>query len=218
MSIFKRLSTTFVARLDQIVGDIENHDSVVEATVKELQKKVAEANIRSERVTREANQLQAQITQRQSDSERWRKRAIECAKEDEHKALECVSRARHCDQQAEQLKQTLQQYQHAASKLARDIATAEQRSREVKQKHSLMRARQSTASAIEASHNAGDESITMLSDTFDRWELKLRQAEMSLETYPNIDHLEQEFVQQEENSELRQELDALLAQNEGTEK
>ena len=36
MSIFKRLSATFGARLDQVVGEIENHDAVIVASLTEI--------------------------------------------------------------------------------------------------------------------------------------------------------------------------------------
>jgi len=210
MSIFKRLSTTITASLDNMVGEIENHDALVKATLKDLNKKVAEANVRLGRVRQEAAQLQSQIRSLQTDAELWRSRAIESAKSDENKALECVSRARHSDQQVQQLEKTYQQYQQTIEKLSRDVNAAEQRVRDLKQQHSMMRARQSTASVISATTDAGNDDIEMLNDTFDRWEVKLRQAETMLETGANIDSLEMEFTKQEESEDLKQELAALL--------
>ena len=216
MSIFKRLSTTLSAHLDQVVGDIENHDALIKATLKDLHKKVAEANVRLGRVRQEAAQLQRQMTQLQVDSKRWRDRALECAKDDEHKALECISRARLCDQQAQQLEHTYQQYQQTIEKLSQDVNTAEQRVRDIKQQHSLMRARQSTCSVISATQDSGNDDISMLNDTFDRWEVKLRQAESMLESQPDVDRLEIEFAKQENADDLKRELASLLKKNKET--
>lgn len=213
MSIFKRLSTTITAHIDQMVGEIENHDALVKATLKDLNKKVAEANVRLGRVKNEATQLQAQITRLTADTERWRQRAIETAETDEQKALECVNRARHCEQQVTQLRNTHQQYQQTIDKLTRDVATAEQRVRDLKQQHSLMRARQSTASVVTAMQDTDNDDIAMLNDTFERWEVKLRQAETLLDSQPGIDPLEAEYVKQEEADDLKRELASLLEKN-----
>lgn len=215
MSIFKRLSTTISARLDQAVGEIENHDALVKASLKDLHRKVAEASVRLSRVKQEATQLKHQIEKLSTDAERWRQRARECAASDESRALECVGRARVCDQQIQQLESIHAQYEKSISKLTKDVSSAEQRVREIKQQHSLMRARQSTCSVISATQEAGNQDIELLNDTFDRWEVKLRQAETMIDSDPGIDHLELEFNEQENAEELKQELAELLADNRG---
>ena len=213
MSIFKRLSTTIAAQLDHVVGEIENHDAVVKVSISDLKKKIVEAKVRLDRVRNDAAQLQNQINQHQSDAARWKSRAIECANDDEQKALSCVSRAKQCEQQITQLESALNQYQQSAEKLAQDINAAETRARELKQKHDLMRARQSSCETIKVTQDANEDSTSMLCDTFDRWEIKLRQTELSLDSQPNVDTLENEFIKQENDDELRHTLDALLKNN-----
>ena len=46
MSIFKRLSATLVTSIDRVVGEIENHDAVIQASINDIRKKVAEAKVR----------------------------------------------------------------------------------------------------------------------------------------------------------------------------
>ena len=46
MSIFKRLSATVVSSLDRVVGEIENNDAVIQASLTELRKKIAAAKVR----------------------------------------------------------------------------------------------------------------------------------------------------------------------------
>lgn len=210
MSIFKRLSTTLVSRIDHVVGEIENHEAVVQATLDDMRKKVAEAKVRLGQVHREEQRLQAQIREQQENAERWRKRAVDTAKQDEAKALECVSRRRHCQMQAEKLQQSLGQYQQTSEKLSADIASTEQRLAEVKQKLTLMRARQSTSSALKASSETQSDAAQLLEDTFDRWEINIGQAEIMIEDNPVVDPVEREFVMREQQDELKEELDALL--------
>jgi hypothetical protein len=70
---------------------------------------VAEARVRLTQVQRDAEHLQAQIDEQQQHAERWRQRAQETAGSDERKALECVRRARQCDQATERLHEALVQ-------------------------------------------------------------------------------------------------------------
>ncbi len=213
MSIFKRLSTTIATQLDHVVGEIENHDAIVKASISDLKKKIVEAKVRLDHVRNETNQLQNQVSQHQTDAKRWQSRAIECAQTDEQKALSCVSRARQCEQQISQLESAVNQYQQSAKKLDQDIKTAENRARELKQKHDLMRARQSSCATLKVTQETDEDLTSMLCDTFDRWEIKLRQTELSIDAQPHIDSLEQEFVQQEQEDELRHALDDLLKSN-----
>lgn len=211
MSIFKRLSATLVSRIDQVVGEIENHDAVVQASVDEMRRKVAESKVRLGQLHREQERLEKQIREQQDKAQRWRQRAVETAKTDETKALECVSRSRHCRGQAEQLQQALLQYQRTAEKLAADIQTAEHRLTEVKQKLTLMRARQSTNAARHATRQYNEDAAELLDDTFDRWEINITAAELGAGSEPVVDPIEREFVQREHEDELRRELDTLLA-------
>jgi phage shock protein A len=210
MSIFKRLSATLVSRIDQVVGEIENHDAVVQATLDDMRKKVAEAKVRLNQVHREEKRLQTQIQEQQDHVERWKKRAIESSKQNEAKALECVSRRRYCQAQVDKLQLTLQQYQQTSEKLSTDIASTEQRLAEVKHKLTLMRARQSTSSALKASSETQTDAAELLEDTFDRWEINISQTEMMIDDHPVVDPVEREFVMREQQEELQEELRSLL--------
>lgn len=214
MSIFKRLSATLVSSIDQVVGEIENHDAVIQASLNDMRKNVAEAKVRLGHVRREEERLKQQIQEQQQNEQRWRQRAVECAKRDEAKALECVRRSQHCQQHAKRLTQAQTQYEQTAEKLARDIETSEQHLAEIKQKLTLMRARKSTSSAISATSKPENDSTQLLDETFDRWEINISQAEMAIDTHDIIDPIEREFITQEQQDELRNELAELLAKEE----
>ena len=214
MSIFKRLSATLVTSIDRVVGEIENHDAVIQASINDIRKKVAEAKVRLGQVCREEERLKQQIQEQQQNAQRWRHRAVECAKSDESKALECIHRSRHCQQQAERLTRAKDQYQQTAEKLAGDIEASEQRLAEIKQKLTLMRARQSTSTAINATSKSENNTTQLMNETFDRWEINISQAEMAIDAYDVVDPIEREFVTQEQQDELRNELAELLAKEE----
>jgi len=211
MSIIKRLSATVASHIEKVVGEIEDHDAVIHAALGDMRKKVAEAKVRLGQVRREKDRLEQLGREQKDHAERWRRRAVECAGNDEAKALECVSRARHCEQQAERLDQALCQYEQAADKLTGDIELSEQRLAVIKQKQTLMRARQSTSSALSATSETRNDAIELLDDSFDRWEIKISQDELSLDGFDPVDPIEREFVTQEQEDELRNELASLLA-------
>jgi phage shock protein A len=210
MSLFKRLSTTFFSRLDQVVGEIEDHDAVIEVSMKEMRKKISEARVRHARIQREKAQLQLQLDSQRQNVTRWRERAVEVATTDEDKAMTCLARAHCCEQQAGYLQNHLMRYEQTVDKLGQDIGNAQTRLDEIRQKRSLMRARQSTSEAIQATQTEEGDAMAMLENTFERWEIKLGQAEMTLDSESLADPLEHEFLQQENTDALRIELAALV--------
>jgi len=82
-----------------------------------------------------------------------------------------VSRSRFCEQKEARLRQTMDQYTQTADKLGRDIESSEQRLAEMKQKLTLMRARQSTTSAFNVASEMNNNVESQLDETFDRWEI-----------------------------------------------
>jgi phage shock protein A len=211
MSIFKRLSATVVSSIDRVVGEIENNDAVIQATLTELRRKVAAAKVRLAHVHRQEANLNRQIQKRHEDEQLWGDRAVEAARTDEAKALECVRRRQQCRRQAQKLEQGQQYYQLTAEKLARGVEEGEERLAEMGQKHTLMRARQSTAEALYAANQAGDDSLHQMEDSFDRWEVKILQEEMAVNSDDMLDPLDREFSNSENEQALRDELTALMA-------
>ncbi len=215
MSLFKRLSATLVSRIDQVVGEIENHDAVIQATLDGLCKKVAVAKQRLAQARREEDRVRQQILEQNEQVERWRLRAVESAHDDEAKALECVRRSRLGLQKIERLEQSLSQSLLTTEKLARDIDASEQRLGEIKQKLILMRARNSAGSARNATHDTDIDTVRLLDETFDRWEISLTQSELVCNTpdaVGSIDSIEREFLNRETQEALRNELAALLTE------
>ena len=211
MSIFKRLSATVVSNIDRVVGEIENNDAVIKATLAELRKKVAAAKVRLAHVHRQAANLNKQIQKRREDEQLWGERAVDAASTDEARALECVRRRQQCRLQAERLELSQQHYQLTAEKLARGVEEGEARLAEMGQKHILMRARQSTAEALSAASQAGDDYLLQVEEGFDRWEIKILQEEMAVDSDEVLDPLDRELSNSENEQALRDELAALIA-------
>ena len=138
---------------------------------------------------------------------------IESAKTDEATALECVQRANNCKAQTDKHQQAYDHYSQTSETLATNNQTSEQRLQEMKQKLTLMRARESSNSALTATHNYDGEVIQFVEDSFDRWEINLSKDEILMDTIDSTDAIEHAFVTQEQESALRDELAKLLEED-----
>ncbi len=216
MSILKRLSTTLISHIDRVVTEIENHDAVIQASLDEMSNKITKAKIALNQACRERDRLKTEIDKQRNNMHRWQVRAISCAKSDEPRALECLRRSHKSRDQAVMLQKSLDIYTHSIEKMTGDIKSSAQRLTEMKQKLTLMRAKQATGkiSAITCPPDGKAEST--LEDTFNRWEMHINYDGIPLDcTDTNtVDELEHEFITQEQQNDLRNELAALLAKEE----
>ncbi|MBX3630415.1 MAG: PspA/IM30 family protein [Nitrosomonas sp.] len=214
MSILKRLSTTLISRIDRVVTEIENHDAVIQASLNEMSSKLATAKITLSQACRERDRLKTEIEKQRDNMHRWQERAISCAKSDEPKALECLRRSHKNRDQAAMLQKSFGEYARSIEKMTGNIKSGEQRLTEMKQKLTLMRARQATSKISTTTCPPDSAAESILEDTFNRWEIHISHDEIPLNcTDTNtVDELEHEFITQEQQNDLRNELASLLTQ------
>jgi hypothetical protein len=86
----------------------------------------------------------------------------------------------------------------------------------MKQRLTLMRARQSSGSALGATSEADSDVIRQLENSFERWEINISQLESSVDDAPRSDTLERDFLSREEEADLREELGRLLGGEEAS--
>ncbi len=212
MSLFKRITTTISARVDQLVGEIENHDAVVEAAIKDARQATAKAKVRLQRLTQERQKLESRIDGLRQREIEWTERAQRSAEPDEDKALACLRRRRECQRQIAELSAAVTKQREAEEKISADVRQAETRINEMNQKRSLMRTRESAAEALANFSRLDEVQSINVDDTFDRWEIRITEAETRNGTNLQndaVDSLEREFIDTEERESLRSELAAL---------
>jgi phage shock protein A len=218
MSLFKRLTASFTARVDHLVGQIENHDAVIGAAIADARHAAARAQVRLARLQAETQRLETRLGQLRDDEQTWARRAVDCGATDQEKALECLRRRRLCQQQISGVAAALQRHQRAVAQLGADVRFAEQRISELVQQRSLLRTREATAEALHSVAELAPNLDNRLADTIERWEVRVSASELaagSRETGCAEDSLAQEFVTQEERASLEDELAQLLAKREG---
>jgi len=223
MRLFKRISSTVLSSVDKVVGEIENHDAVVESMLKDLNKAAAETKVRLKRVNADGSKMREQLKKLSNDEKRWQTRAQGFSAEDENKALACLERRERCREELARLQEMLQQHTETEKRLLEQVKTIEKRHAEIGNKRHLLQSRQSVAeanrvvSAVVGSGSAG------VNDAFDRWEVSIAKSELS-DPYANytyedydaledIDRFELEIVETEKKQNLLSELEKLKTLN-----
>ncbi|MBK1649648.1 PspA/IM30 family protein [Rhabdochromatium marinum] len=225
MSLLKRFTLSVSSRIDRLVGDIENHDAVVEVGIRDSRRLLAQAQARYQRLSRDGEALQQRLDDLHAAQHRWRERALSCAPTttgaSEDKALQCLKRARQAARQAAALQQHMQQHQAVQRRLAAEIDSLRERVAQLEQRRTLMRCRETTARTAVQRQQLDQHSQLDLDDTFERWEMRLTEAEMAADSTcgagsgvglgvaPEIDPLEEEFLAAEERNALQAELQTL---------
>jgi len=92
MSLMKRISATLTASVDNLVDQVENHDAVIEASIKKARQASADTRVRLGRLQKDGKRLEARIDKLKMDGDKWQERAVGAAKDDQDKALQCLQR------------------------------------------------------------------------------------------------------------------------------
>jgi phage shock protein A len=207
MSLLKRITATLSTRVDRLVGELEDHDAVAAAGIAETRRAYATARVRHARMSQEGERLRRRLDALHRDTTAWRERALACA--DEETALACLSRSNATAAQARSLEQTLAQHQELETRLFREIEAVRQRIGDLEHRRQLMRSREATAEAGIRLRQLDDQGNPDLEDTFERWEIRVTEAELSGGTLASQDLLETRFATGEERATLQAELAAL---------
>lgn len=217
MSLFKRISTTLVSRLDAAVGEIENHDALIEASIREQRKKIAAAKVQLGRIQKLHKQSLAQAAERENSALRWQDRAR--GEVDDERAMQCLARRKRDAEEASRLQGIAAEYARSEQRLLADVRQCEEQLKSIHQKHALMRARQSSAEARSAVSSAGTCQLETLETSFERWESRITESELLLGDGSEVycDELEDSYLAGETNDALRAELDALRKDSAGKE-
>lgn len=204
MSVFRRITTTLSAQVDRLVGEIENHDAIVETGIRENRRALAKAKVRLARMHEDGERMRRRLDGLRRDAEAWRRRAL--ANEDEERAIECLRRAKAAAAQAESLGRSHCAHQEVEQRLTREVDAVRRRVDGLEHRRSLMRSREATADAASRIRETESGSALDLDDTFERWEIRVTEAELQSGEAAPLDAFESELIAGEERSALRAEL------------
>jgi len=211
MNLIKRFTTTVSATLDSAVGQLENHDAIIETTIKETRKSVAKTKARINTLRQQQRTYETQLIEAKEQYALWAQRATKLADKDQAKALQCLSRRNQSQNEIERLEQLIEQQKNLINDVSINLQKLQAKSDEMSQKHNLMRSRQAVADVNRAVGKAScNDSVD---DTFERWESIVMEHEMEVSDICSRDPLEMEFEQQENEADLLLQLEELKQNN-----
>lgn len=211
MRILTRISTTVAAAVDRAVGSLENHDAVIEASIRDIRRAAAEARARLNRVRAETKRMREKREALAETAARWQARAV-AEGVDQATALECLRRRRDCEAQRARLADSLAQQESLERRLEGSIERIEARLAELTRQRDVMRTREATAEALRSANTLGERAaLEDIDQTLERWDAQISEAEITLGAEEPEDALERSFLADEERASLQAELDALKA-------
>ncbi len=210
MSFMKRISTTLFAQVDQLVGEMENHDALINVAISEQKKKLVTAKLQLARIRSSEQSTAKQLAGLSAAEKQWAQRALSEAEKDETRALMCLERRHQVQQQREKLLAMQEEYQYTAKHIAANVKSCETELEDMVRKHELMRARQSSLDAKVVIDQISNRDQNDLESSFTRWELKLAQGEYVLGGPNEEDAFEEDYLTAERQQNLKSELADLL--------
>lgn len=207
MKAMKRITTSLFANFDWAVTQIENHEALVNAALREIQHAGAKARVQINRVRQDGERMRRRLTEQRQAAQVWEERALRCAQSDEARALECLKRCKQAQLEAQELELQITNHARIEEDLARDLEAIERRIEDLKRKRNTLRTRESTAEALSTMQSQDAGLIAELDDVFDRWEIKVASYDQCEVVAGNgARSLEREFETEEETAALRAEL------------
>lgn len=216
MKLIKRLSTSITATLDSAVGQLENHDAIVEASIRQTRQSVAKTKARINTLRQQHAAYQSQLSEAREQYDTWTERAGKLAATDQAKAVQCVARRNQCEADIGRLSYSEKQQADLIRDVTANLQKLQTKLDEMTQKHNLMRSRQTVADVNRAvAYASTDDS---LDDTFERWESTVLEHEFAVSDACARDFLDVELTREEDQADLLAQLAVISeqAQNHAT--
>lgn len=208
MARIKRWTHGFVASIDSMIVQVENHEALATSALRDLEHGVARSKVQLMRVERDGRALKQALDEEREAALRWRERARR--EEDEARGLECLRRCKRSESRVKELVQNQAEHERIEAQLRRDVQTLERRLIELRQQRNTMRTRQSRAEAFNVVQGSGDAQSGEIGEIFERWETRVAESEVASGCLlASLDCFDEEFLDAEEQASLALELRAL---------
>jgi len=213
MKTLRRLTSTIVSSFDWMISQVENHESLVNAAISEIQEAGGRAMAQLKRVKQDGQNMRRRLQELRQTEELWAERAIGTAKLDEKKALECLRRKKKVQKEIAALEEQEREHAKLEKQLSSDLEVVKERITVLKQQRNVLRTRESRAQALRALQSDDPRLISEIDEILTRWESKVSEYELHGSFEAGSDQFEDDFVGAEEESELRSELSKLCIED-----
>jgi phage shock protein A len=204
MNTFRRWTSSIVSSFESVIHQIENHEAMVSAAIREAEQNGGHAKAQLQRVKRDGQTMRQRALELTDQVGVWRERAKKLAQSDEPKALECLRRSKRIEKQVLELEKQEREHAKMEKDLARDLSVVEERLVALRQQRNIMRTRQSRAEALRLLQQVDSRAVSDIDDIFGRWEAQVSACEVRAQLdHSTEDLLHEELSTQEEEIELR---------------
>jgi phage shock protein A len=213
MGTIRRMTTSVLSSFDWITKQLENHDALVSAALKDAENAEGRARVQLTRVRRDGESIRRILADLHLSDQLWRTRARECAARDRKRALECASRAKSIAQQIAAYEVRARDHQHLEEHMAEALASIQTRLGALRERRNVMRLRSSQADAARVLDLAPGSALGELDELFERWEERIAAYEPQSGRELS-DAFEESFNKVEEQQALEAELASILGAEE----
>ncbi|MBN2529593.1 MAG: PspA/IM30 family protein [Deltaproteobacteria bacterium] len=214
MHTLKRWRIGLFSKVDEVVARVENHEALVESAILDLRKEVVVARVQLNRVRKDGQQMAENQKEALRNAQSWKERAARTL--DDDKAMACLRRAKQADNRLRELGTRIMAHGEVETKLTRTLTDLEHKMELLRERRNVLKSRETSANAMKLAGGATAAFGGDVEEMLSRWESKIEGTAYCLEGIPSdVDSLENEFLHQEEEDDLRAELDALRRQENG---
>ena len=206
-----RIMATITAQFDQLVNQIENHEAVAEASLRQLRQDISGARVQYKMMQKDIESLVSQQQRLEKDLSTWQARAVQDSETDKEKALHCMRKIKLVEKDLEQLAERQSQLEEAADKLQSQLTRVESQYKDLSAKLQAFRGRDKAAAMATSAMEQADYTDS-IDDVFNRWDRKILYKEVSTDFDSDqiVDEIEQEFKTEEELKDLEMSLRQLV--------
>jgi len=206
MTIFRKLSAGITAKIDCLVGQMQNHQALVDQTIREVSSAACEAQVHLRRVRQQLDSISTKIEETDERIAKWIERAKESAGKDKDVALRCLERKRELESKKVSLEKRAIELGKIERKMAEDQLKMETNLGELKARRSDLISKEKSSFVSSAVNEAFNSRLSEVQEVFDSWEISIGEYQ----SIPDQDPLEQQFESVERKNDLEQELAGLI--------
>lgn len=196
MRLIRRIKTTVFGAIDTVVGSLENHEAILESSLKTARLNLGKAKARLNYVNTERLKLEGLSKSEETESLLWLERAKVTA--DREKAIECLKRHEQLKKKAKAGLEMAILQKVQEEKLTKEIHQVEDKLRSLEQKKNIFKVRAAKAEVLADTDFSQD-----LDEIFNRWDETLTCLDTAQDT------LASEYESKEEDERLNLLLDSI---------
>lgn len=217
MGLIDRFTRVIRANVNNLVGNAEDPEKVLEQTVADMQEDLVQLRQAVASAIATQKRTERQASQAESTAQEWYNRAqLALNQGNETLAREALTKRKSYQETATALKNQLEQQSSIVSRLKKDMQTLEAKIGELKTKKDMYIARARSAQASQRLNEMlGGVDATSSLGAFERMEEKVLQLEAQSEAIAELgtDDLQKQFNSLEASSDIDAELAAMKAQS-----